>query len=84
MKAQKHYSNNSPCRKHKTCSSNLQLSSGDSKLTNLLNVLACILEEPELWGSGQPNGQRILGRRQLLNVKDFMVWLQEDRSQICD
>lgn len=53
-------------------------------MTDLFDMLACILEKPELGCSGQPNGQRILGRRQLLNIKDGVIWLQEDRPQVCN
>lgn len=52
-------------------------------MTDLFDMLVCVLEEPELRGSGQPNGQRILGSRQLLHIKDVVVWLQEDRPQVC-
>ena len=47
-------------------------------VTDLFDMLACIPEEPELWSSGQSNRQCILGRREFLNVKDFVVRLQED------
>ena len=65
-----------------TCSSAVVTRSSGG-MTDLLDMLACILEEPELGGSGQPNGQRILGSWQLLDIKDVVVWLQEDRPQVC-
>lgn len=50
----------------------------------LLDLLASILEEPELGGRGQAHGECILSSWQLLNIKDGMVWLQEDRAQVCN
>ena len=43
-------------------------------------MFASILEESELGCCGQSNGQSILGSWQLLDIKDGMVGLQEDRS----
>jgi len=44
----------------------------------LLDMFAGILEEPEVGGGGQANGECILSSWQLLNIKDGTVWLQED------
>ena len=49
-----------------------------SQVAYLLDLFASILEEPELGGCGQSNGECILSSRQLLNIKDGMVGLQED------
>ena len=51
-----------------------------SQVAYLLDLFASILEEPELGGCGQADGERILSSWQLLNIKDGMVWLQEDRA----
>ncbi|KAA6423940.1 MAG: hypothetical protein FRX49_05899 [Trebouxia sp. A1-2] len=55
--------------------------SQSSQVAYLLDLLASILEEPELGGRGQAHGECILSSWQLLNIKDGMVWLQEDRAQ---
>lgn len=65
-----------------TCSLAVVTCSSEA-MTDLLDMLACVLEEPELGGSGQPNGQCILGSWQLLDIKDVVIWLQEDRPQVC-
>ncbi len=41
-------------------------------------MFASILEEPELGGCGQANGEGILSSWQLLDIKDGVVGLQED------
>ena len=47
-------------------------------MADLLDMFASMLEEPELGGCGQANGECILSSWQLLNIKDGMVGLQED------
>jgi len=49
-----------------------------SQVAYLLDMFASILEEPELGGCGQANGECILSSWQLLNIKDGMIGLQED------
>ena len=49
-----------------------------SQVADLLDMFASMLEEPELGGCGQANGECILSSWQLLNIKDGMVGLQED------
>ena len=49
-----------------------------SQVADLLDMFASMLEEPEFGGCGQANGECVLSSWQLLNIKDGMVWLQED------